>query len=77
MNTLTLQVVEQSKSGSYHVKLFVDEKEAGIFYLTEKQFDFFVSSFRQNARDKGITFSVENPFDFSEEDDENYFDENN
>lgn len=77
MNNITLQVIEQSPSGSFHAKLFIDEKEVGIFYLTDKQYDFFVASLKQSSRNQGISFSVENPFDVSEEDEEEYFEENN
>lgn len=75
MNNILLKVVDQSSGGSYHIKLFVDEKETGIFYLNEEQFDFFVKSLKSHSLENGVVFSVENPFDLDEEDGEEFFDE--
>jgi len=73
MNNVLLKVVDQSSGGSYHIKLFIDEKEAGIFYLNEEQFDFFVKSLKSQSLETGIVFSVENPFDVDSDEEEEFF----
>jgi len=75
MNSLLLKVVDQSSGGSYHIKLFTDEKESGIFYLNDEQFDFFVSALKRKSLDTGVNFTVENPFDLTEDDEENFLEE--
>lgn len=73
MNSILLKVVDQSSGGSYHIKLFIDEKEAGIFYLNEEQYDFFVRGLKSQSLDTGVVFSVENPFEVDSDDEEEYF----
>lgn len=63
MNSLSLVVTDQSNSGSYHVKVLIDEKDSGILYLTSDQFDFFVKSLWKASTINNFTFNVENPFD--------------
>jgi len=63
MSSFSLVVVDQSASGSYHVKILVDEKDSGILYVTPDQFDFIVKAFWKNCTAEGISFNIENPFD--------------
>jgi len=63
MSSVSLIVVDQSASGSYHVKILVDEKDSGILYVSPEQFDFFVKSFWRACTGDGISFNVENSFD--------------
>ena len=69
MNSIAIVVVDQSASGSYHVKVLVDEKDSGFLYLSSEQFDFFVKSFWRSCSNNGVSFSVENPFDDTNIDD--------
>lgn len=68
MNNLTLIVVEQTSKGSYHLKIIIDEKESGILYLTQEQYEAFIDITRLGCREKGISFILENPFDDSYDD---------
>lgn len=71
MNSISLIVTDQSGSGSYHVKMVVDEKESGILYLTPEQFAFISKSLWRSCTQDGAAFNAENPFDCEDlEDDE-------
>jgi len=63
MNNLSFIVTDQSASGSYHVKVLINEKDSGILYLTTEQFDFFVKSLWKSSTLNNFIFNVENPFD--------------
>lgn len=65
MNSIQLVVTDQGTSGSYHTKLFIDEQESGILYLNREQFDTVSKFFKDGCNEKGIIFSVENPYDLS------------
>jgi len=69
MNSISLVVVDQSASGSYHIKVLMDEKDSGILYVSSDQFDFIVKSFWRSCTSNGISFNVENPFDETNIDD--------
>jgi hypothetical protein len=75
MNNITLQVTDISKNGSHHVKLVVDDKESGIIYLTNSQFEPFVDVLHAGCREKNISFNIENPFDVERENNEDFADE--
>lgn len=66
MNNLHLQVVDKNSS-NYHVKLFVDEKESGIFYLNEEQFLFFKKALQQQSVFNDIEFNVSDPYSDEED----------
>jgi len=66
MNKFLLQVVDQSSSGSLHVKLILDSKESGILYLSQEQFDAICSGMKAYCYENDLSFSIENPFDYSE-----------
>jgi hypothetical protein len=70
MNNVHLLVVDQSSSGSYHVKVIVDSKESGILYLSSEQFNLFSSGIKNICYENNVSFLVENPFDIETEDDE-------
>lgn len=63
MSSLSLVVADQSESGSYHVKILVDDKDSGILYVSPEQFDFIVKSFWRSCTQENISFNVDNPFD--------------
>jgi hypothetical protein len=70
MNNVNLLVVDQSSSGSYHVKILIDSKESGILYLSSDQFNLFSAGLKHICYENNISFLVENPFDIEAEDDE-------
>jgi hypothetical protein len=70
MNSISLIVTDQSGSGSYHVKMVVDEKESGILYLTPDQLAFISKSLWRSCTQDGVTFNAENPFDCEDSEDD-------
>lgn len=76
MNSILITVVDRTASGSYHVKLYIDEKESGIFYLSPDQLNIFAKIFKTGAYNEDVSFILENPYEDSEEDlDDEYSDE--
>jgi len=69
MNSFHLQVVDQSASGSLHVKLIIDSKESGILYLSQEQLDAISGGLKSYCYENDLSFSIENPFDISSFDD--------
>lgn len=63
MNNLSLVVTDKTSSGSYHVKILINEKDSGILYLTSDQFDFFVKALWKASSFSNFVFNVENPFE--------------
>jgi len=63
MSSFSLIVIDQSASGSYHVKILVNEKESGILYVAPDQFNFIVKSFWKSCTQENVSFNVENPFE--------------
>lgn len=63
MNNILISVVDRSASGSYHVKLYIDEKESGIFYLSPEQLHTFAKILRNGCSIHDTTFILENPYD--------------
>ena len=72
MNNISLVVSDKSSNNSFHVKLFVDEKDVGVLYLSETQLDFLSQSIKNYAREEGVHYFLENLFDFSDEDEVDY-----
>jgi hypothetical protein len=74
VNNILISVVDRSTSGSYHVKLYIDEKESGIFYLSPDQLHSLVKILRNGCSTYDTTFVLENPYDenFSEEEENNF-----
>jgi len=74
VNSFHLLIVDQSSSGSLHVKLEIDSKESGILYLSQKQFDAICDGMKSYCYENNLSFSVENPFDISsyEDDEDDY-----
>jgi len=62
MNNLRLQIIDKSSTNCYHVKVFVNEQESGILYLSEEQFFFFQKALQKESNEKDINFEVEDPF---------------
>lgn len=77
MNNILISVVDRSASGSYHVKLYIDEKESGIFYLSPEQLHSLVKIMRNGCGIYDTTFVLENPYDenFSGEDGDDFDEE--
>lgn len=77
MNNILISVVDRSSSGSYHVKLYIDEKESGIFYLSPEQLHSFTKILRNGCNTYDTTFVLENPYDenFSEENEDGFDEE--
>lgn len=76
MNNILISVVDRSTNGSYHVKMYIDEKESGIFYLSPDQLTAFTKIFRSGTYNENISFILENPYEDSEEDlEDEYSDE--
>lgn len=69
MNSVQLVVTDQGSSGSYHTKLFIDELESGILYLNKEQFDLISAALKESCNEKGVNFTIENPYDLSYMDD--------
>jgi len=68
MNSIRIQVVDKSSSNSYHVKLFVDEQESGIFYLREEQFLFLCKALQKECTSSDVEYECEDPFVDSDDD---------
>jgi len=73
VNSVLISVVDQTANGSYHVKLYIDEKESGIFYLSPDQLNGFAKIFRTGSYNENISFILENPYE--EDADDEYSDE--
>ena len=67
MNHIHLQVVDKNSSNNYHIKLFVDQKESGIFYLNEEQYFFFKKALQQQSCREDINFDVSDPYSDEED----------
>lgn len=68
MNSILISVVDRTTNGSYHVKLYIDEKESGIFYLSPDQLNILARIIRAGTFNDSISFVLENPYEDSEED---------
>ena len=68
MNNISLVVSDKSVNNSFHVKLFVDEQDVGVLYLNENQLHFLSRALKTSSQEEGISYFLENPFDYSEED---------
>lgn len=70
MNSVRLVVTDQVPNGSYHTKLFLDEQESGILYLTPEQFLKVSQCFKSFCYENSLSFDIENPFDIDLNDDD-------
>jgi hypothetical protein len=68
MNNFLLKVVDKTNNNNYHCKIFVDDNESGILYLTENQFIELSGIISRGCNEKDIPYKIENSFDFFEDD---------
>jgi len=68
VNSILISVVDRTTNGSYHIKLYIDEKESGIFYLSPDQLNTLSRILRAGTFNDSISFVLENPYEDSEED---------
>lgn len=70
MNQIHLQVVDKNINNNYHVKLFIDQKESGIFYLNEDQYFFFRKALQHQSTHDDVQFNVSDPYSDEEDSEE-------
>lgn len=67
MNKLKLLVTNKTNSNSTHCKLFIDNEDCGVLFLSERELDTLYGILRSGCLEREASFELEDPF-ISEED---------
>lgn len=73
MNSLELEVVSLTGEGGAHVKLNDGRENLGYLYLDKKQFETMISILTTGAFQKDVEFLFNNPFESSEDQEDDFF----
>lgn len=69
MDSLEVTVVNKTQSGVVHAQLKNSNDDLGMLYLSEKQFNAFVTILRTGCFNKDVDFIVNDPYNSEDEED--------
>ena len=72
MNNLSLSVKQKTSNGSVHLEIKSSENELGVLYLSEEEYLKLVQILRVGCFNKEVDFSVDDPYNVEEEDDQSH-----
>jgi len=71
MNSLELTVSNKTAKGAVHLNIKSSGDDLGILYLTENQYNDFISILRSGCFTKEVDFEVNDPYNSEDEEDDN------
>jgi hypothetical protein len=75
MDSLEIVVSNKTQTGVVHAQLKSSGDDLGVLYLTEAQYNVLVNIIRTGCFNKEVDFSVEDPYNSEDEEDDlqNFF----